>query len=639
MSRPTFLERLRASGILSSEQLQELVTLPEAKEADPRALALTLLKRGWLTRFQINQIAAGKGKELQVGHYVLLDRLGEGGMGQVFKAQHCHMGRVVALKFMRKEKLSRADSVTRFFKEVQAAGKLTHPNIVMAFDAGKSANGLYFSMELVDGPDLARLVRERGPLPVEQACDFIRQAALGLQHAHEQGLVHRDIKPSNLLVTGGSMPVVKILDMGLARLDDSFEKDRNLTKMGQVIGTPDYLAPEQALDARNVDTRADVYSLGCTLFFLLTGRAPFQAESLTELLLKHQSEPPPPLCQLRPDAPATLEALLARMMAKHPDQRPATPAEVAAELEPLSRGEASVIVAVEVTLLPPPSVQDDAWAALTEDDGRITRTPFQFGGDHSHNTIVDRRSSRRRAKRSHPLLIGAGVLLIVAIAGGAFFLMQPTKKQAEPASPTKQPRDAVVKPPGDDRIFAIIEEAVRSGQTAKTQFLGGGSKEFIDVPNRGALLVGFEVGIGKSRKQDVIHSLRAIFRGRKGRVLGPVWGKKQERLITLEARPGYAVGRLNLRAGTGLDGISLTFMAIDGDNLNRADHYDSDWAGGFGGNPRILAGDGRPIVGIFGKLQQRTDIINGLGVVLIGAPRVKTADGRSAVEKKPGDRP
>ena len=144
---------------------------------------------------------------------------------------------------------------------------------MLAFDAGQAGGTHFFAMEYVEGLDLARLVREKGALPVAQACDFIRQAAVGLQHAHERGLVHRDVKPSNLLVTAGeAAPVVKILDLGLARLGDTFAKERNLTKMGQVIGTPDYLAPEQALDARNVDIRADVYSLGCTLYFLLTTR-------------------------------------------------------------------------------------------------------------------------------------------------------------------------------------------------------------------------------------------------------------------------------------------------------------------------------------------------------------------------------
>src|SRR5438094_486202 len=200
-SPPTLFDRLRESALLEPEQIEELGKLPEARSADPRALGRVLLKRGWLTRFQINQLALGRGPELRVGNFVLLDRLGEGGMGSVFKARHRLMGRVVALKVIRKEKLGSEAAVKRFYQEVQAAARLSHPNIVLAYDADSSGNLHYFSMEYVEGTDLARLVKERGPLPVAQACEFIRQAALGLQHAHEKGMVHRDVKPHNLMVT------------------------------------------------------------------------------------------------------------------------------------------------------------------------------------------------------------------------------------------------------------------------------------------------------------------------------------------------------------------------------------------------------------------------------------------------------
>jgi serine/threonine protein kinase/WD40 repeat protein len=413
MPGTTLLERLRDSELLSAEQLSELASRKEAGSADPRALAKLVYERGWLTRYQINQIAAGRGKELHIAQYVILDRLGEGGMGQVLKARHAHMDRLVALKVVRKEKLSSATAIERFFKEVQAAARLTHPNIVIAFDAGKAGNTHYFSMEFVDGMDLAQLVRKNGPLSVRQACDFIRQAALGLEHAHEKGMVHRDIKPSNLLVTRGNSPVVKVLDMGLARLGDSFEKERGLTKMGQVIGTPDYLAPEQAIDARNVDIRADIYSLGCTLFYLLTGRTPYHAESLAELLLKHQMEAAPSLREVRPDAPPALEALLGRMMAKKPEQRPATPAVVVAALEPLARGERGAeTTALVVPPVPPPPSIDDAWASLTEEgEGLIARAPLRSGRDRTRDTIAEaprRRRDHDKPDRA-PLLIGAGI--------------------------------------------------------------------------------------------------------------------------------------------------------------------------------------------------------------------------------------
>jgi eukaryotic-like serine/threonine-protein kinase len=220
--RRTLLELLRESDLLESAQLAELAKLPEASDPDPRVLAKVVLQRGLLTRFQVNQIASGRGKELRVGQYTLLDKLGEGGMGMVFKAQHRRMSRIVALKVIKKEKLANADSVKRFYQEVQAAAALNHPNIVTAFDAGEVGASHYFAKEFVEGSALARQVKTNGPLPIAAACEYVRQAALGLQHAHEKGMVHRDIKPHNLLATQvAGKPVVKLLDMGLARLSST----------------------------------------------------------------------------------------------------------------------------------------------------------------------------------------------------------------------------------------------------------------------------------------------------------------------------------------------------------------------------------------------------------------------------------
>src|SRR5262245_33657973 len=260
MRAAELIDQLRQADLLDASRLAELAALPQAAGDDPRPLGRLLLERGWLTRFQVNFAAAGRARELLVGdNYVILDCLGEGGVGQIFKARHRHMDRVVALKLMRKEKLGKADSVQRFYQEVQAAANLHHPNIVQAYDAGPAETALFFAMELVDGPDLARLVRQQGkPLPVALACEYARQAALGLAHAHQRGLVHRDVKPANLLLAPGEPAVVKLLDFGLARLDDTFTRDRGLTRIGQVLGTPDYLAPEQALDARRAGPQADL---------------------------------------------------------------------------------------------------------------------------------------------------------------------------------------------------------------------------------------------------------------------------------------------------------------------------------------------------------------------------------------------
>jgi serine/threonine-protein kinase len=335
------VRRLSQSALLQPGQLKELTATLQAQFPDPRALAQELVRRGWVTIYQVQQVALGKGAELTLGPYVLLEKLGEGGMGQVFKAKHARLGRVVALKVVRPDLVTDQEVVQRFFREIEVISRISHPNIVHAYDAGPIGKALMLAMEFVDGVDLDKLVKRDGPLPVRQACDYIRQAACGLQHAHEKALVHRDIKPSNLLVAKGQGPqapgVVKILDMGLARLIQPApsSRTRNLTVLGGTawtMGTPDYLAPEQAIEFHKADIRADIYSLGCTLFFLLTGRPPFEG-TLPEKLMKHQQVEPEPLEKVRPDAPPELGPVLARLLAKLPAERYQTPAEVAAALE------------------------------------------------------------------------------------------------------------------------------------------------------------------------------------------------------------------------------------------------------------------------------------------------------------------
>src|ERR1043165_2984619 len=257
----SLLDALRQHRLLDFKQLEELngVSFPE-----PKLLTKELIQRGWLTPYQANQLLDGKGDELVLGAYILLERLGEGGMGQVFKARHRNLGRISAIKLIRKERLDNANAVKRFQREVRSAAALSHPNIVLAYDADEIAGTHLMVMEYIDGAvDLAKLVKKNGPLPVERACEYIRQAAWGLQHAYEKGMVHRDIKPANLLLAGGS--VVKVLDMGLARLDqpsaNDDEKSSDMTQEGAVMGTPDYIAPEQALDTNTVDIRGDLSSL------------------------------------------------------------------------------------------------------------------------------------------------------------------------------------------------------------------------------------------------------------------------------------------------------------------------------------------------------------------------------------------
>jgi serine/threonine protein kinase len=276
--------------------------------------------------------------------YELLSVLGRGGMGIVYKARQTRLDRLVAIKVISPELLARDHAVRRFEREARAAARLSHPNIITVYDAGESDGMHYLVMEYANGMDLGRLLKLGGRVPVRQAADYVRQAALGLAHAHDKGLVHRDIKPGNLmLISGPDMPgdgTVKILDLGLARLRgaDTADAGSTLTQVGGVMGTPDYLAPEQARNARDVDGRADQYSLGCTLYHLLTGRVPFSGRTVTDKVIQHARDLPPAVDELCPDVPVALSRIVARLMAKEPGQRFAGAAECAAALQEFLHG-------------------------------------------------------------------------------------------------------------------------------------------------------------------------------------------------------------------------------------------------------------------------------------------------------------
>jgi serine/threonine protein kinase len=273
----------------------------------------------------------------QIDQYRLLEKIGQGGMGAVYKALHLRLEKIVALKVLPAHRMNDADAVARFQREMKAVGRLDHPNIVRATDA-RETDGIHFLvMEFVEGVDLAKLVQRRGPLPVSDACELIRQVAVGLQHVYEQSLVHRDIKPSNLLLAREGR--VKVLDLGLARLHCDNIPNKDLTASGQYMGTLDYMAPEQAADAKSVDIRADIYSLGCTLYHLLVGQPPFGGSAFEHPVRKlaaHYQVPVPPIRTYRPETPDQLVGILDRMLAKKPADRFATPGEVADALKSLA---------------------------------------------------------------------------------------------------------------------------------------------------------------------------------------------------------------------------------------------------------------------------------------------------------------
>jgi WD40 repeat protein len=274
-----------------------------------------------------------------VGHprYRILGVLGSGGMGAVYKAEHLLMQRPVALKVIGQELLQRPGAVERFLQEVKAAARLTHPNIVTAYDAEQAGDVHFLVMEYIEGVSLAQRLDQRGPLPVAEACGYVRQAALGLQHAHERRMAHRDIKPHNLMLTPDGQ--VKILDFGLARFVSENSENDGLTAPGTTMGTPDYIAPEQATDARRADVRADIYSLGCTLYCLLAGQPPFPTGSALEKAMAHRQDRPRPVTALRPEVPPALAAVVEKMLAKDPAGRYQTPVEVARALEPFTAGD------------------------------------------------------------------------------------------------------------------------------------------------------------------------------------------------------------------------------------------------------------------------------------------------------------
>jgi eukaryotic-like serine/threonine-protein kinase len=329
-----FIDRVIASGLMDREEVtRALDGVPPTERG--KVVARQLVDAGKLTKFQARKILGGRTEGFILGQYRVLEELGRGGMGHVYKAVHQTMGRFVALKVLAPELTKTEKARSLFQTEVRAAAKLNHPNIVTAYDANHAGDRFFLVMEFVDGPNLSQLVREQGPLPVDQACEYVRQAAIGLEYAHHLGLIHRDVKPSNLLVqqtTSG--PQVKILDFGLALITagDTANAGAALGATNTVLGTPDYVSPEQARDQYNVDGRSDLYSLGCTFYFLLTGEPPFTGGTGLEKLVRHGSEPPVAIRIKRPDIPEPVAETVHKLLAKNPKWRYQSGAELATEL-------------------------------------------------------------------------------------------------------------------------------------------------------------------------------------------------------------------------------------------------------------------------------------------------------------------
>jgi len=352
-----FLDLIRKSGVVEEGRISAYVDQLNSTSGIPTDMskfAGLFVRDGLLTYFQAEQFLLGKWKRFTIGKYKVLERIGSGGMGQVFLCEHKLMRRKVAVKVLPTAKAEDPSSLERFYREARAVAALDHPNIVRAYDIDQDDNLHFLVMEYVDGASLQDMVKKHGPMDITRACHYIYGSAIGLQHAHEAGLIHRDIKPGNILID--RQGTVKILDMGLARF---FNDDEDmLTKKydENVLGTADYLAPEQAVDSHGVDGRADIYSLGATFYFMLAGHQPFIDGTVAQKLIWHQTRSPKPIRDLRADVPEGVVAILEKMMAKEADHRYQSPAELAEALQPW----------VQTPISPPPDKEMPVLSAAAQ---------------------------------------------------------------------------------------------------------------------------------------------------------------------------------------------------------------------------------------------------------------------------------
>jgi len=337
--RPVALDRfvrcLAKSGLMSPDEAQAVIREPAS--SDSVSLADSLVASHRLTPFQARALLRGRWRGLVLGEYAVLEPLGKGGMGRVFKAEHRATGRIVCVKVMSKADTNDSQYLDRFRREAKLIGALKHPHIVESFGFGEADGIPYLVLEFVQGSDLSQYIKEHGPLSVRSATDVVLQTARGMDYAHRRGVVHRDVKPGNLLADASGH--VKVLDLGLARLNVVGQTDETdfmtMTQTGQVMGTVDFVAPEQAMDARDADARSDIYGLGCTLHYLLTGRPPYSGENdtLVARLVAHRECDIPSLRAARKDVPQALDAVFLRMLAKDPSDRYQSMADLAKDLE------------------------------------------------------------------------------------------------------------------------------------------------------------------------------------------------------------------------------------------------------------------------------------------------------------------
>ena len=459
VSAADFVEGLRRCGLMDDGEVNQVLTELSWNESgnnsDVSSLAKLLIENQKLTPFQAKVLLRGRWQGLVLGNYAILQKLGQGGMGAVFKARHTRMGREVCLKVVNSAGRQSPAVIERFRHEARTLAALSHPNIVVAHDANESKGIPYLVMEYVDGDDLAKRVRDEGPLSIPEVLNVMIQTAGALQYAHQAGVIHRDIKPHNLVArqdsTTGELSV-KVLDLGLARFDTLITNNPDasvlaaMTNTGVVIGTVDYMSPEQALDSRNADARSDIYSLGCTAYFLLTGQPPYEGDTVMQRLIAHREQTPQPLSDILPGGvTAALDAVVQKMLAKDPDARYQTMDELLEDLQAVAAGREPA--ATPMPMADPVSV---ATAPPAGEAASMEPSMLDIRVEERTAQVVSQILTRRRSKRNIPWYrrpsftkpVAAATLLVLA---GAIFYFSPRTGAA-----------TAIRNGGDGRALVIV---------------------------------------------------------------------------------------------------------------------------------------------------------------------------------------
>ena len=423
-SAKSFISLLNRSGIVAEEVLKDALS-QISKEAGGKKITIDhltaeLIKSGIITEWHTKKLLAGKYKGFFLGKYKLLGHLGTGGMSSVYLAEHKLMTHRRAIKVLPRQRVDDKSYLERFYLEGRAAAALNHKNIVRVYDIGNEKDTHYMVMEYVEGMDLYELVKVKGPLDFDEAANYTLQAAIGLQHAHEKGLVHRDIKPGNLLLTNDG--VVKILDLGLALFrEDSVSL--TMVHNEKVLGTADYLSPEQAINSHDVDHRADIYSLGCTLYYMLTGQPPFPEGTLAQRIAMHQTKEPMAISKIRSDCPARLVELAQLMMKKNVDERVQHASDVARLMQEfVDRNPANSKLGLETNVTAIPQLPSQAPTPQGQpqlpgiDTGNVSIKP------RDDNSSVSNRLRRRGSNKRGVWVLVAIITVMVIILGVVMFV-------------------------------------------------------------------------------------------------------------------------------------------------------------------------------------------------------------------------